>query len=59
MHATYFCTCLPQEFDFVFDIELDEAGPSMRKLKLPYNKESMSYELCTFLCQVRVHVYLF
>ena len=29
-----------QEFDYVFDIELDEGGPSMRKLKLPYNKDS-------------------
>lgn len=29
-----------QEFDYVFDIELDEGGPTMRKLKLPYNKDS-------------------
>ena len=29
-----------QEFDYVFDIELDEGGPSMRKLKLPYNRDS-------------------
>ena len=32
-----------QEFDYVFDIELDEGGPSMRKLKLPYNKNSKIY----------------
>ena len=24
----------------MFDIELDEGGPTKRKLKLPYNKES-------------------
>ena len=24
----------------MFDIELDEGGPTMRKLKLPYNKDS-------------------
>lgn len=29
-----------QEFDYVFDIELDEGGPTMRKLKLPYNRDS-------------------
>ena len=29
-----------QEYDHVFDIELDEGGPTMRKLKLPYNKDS-------------------
>ena len=27
-----------QEYDFVFDIEVDDGGPTMRKLKLPYNK---------------------
>ena len=30
----------PQEYDYVFDIELDEGGPTMRKLKLPYNRDS-------------------
>lgn len=29
-----------QEYDYVFDIELDEGSPTMRKLKLPYNKDS-------------------
>ena len=31
---------ISQEYDYVFDIELDEGGPTMRKLKLPYNKDS-------------------
>ena len=36
----------------MFDIELDEGGPTMRKLKLPYNKDSQlsthtgNYALC-------------
>ena len=29
-----------QEYDYVFDIELDEGSPTMRKLKLPYDKSS-------------------
>jgi phospholipase A-2-activating protein len=32
-----------QEYDYVFDIELDEGGPTMRKLKLPYNKDTDPY----------------
>ena len=33
------CHCpLCQEYDYVFDIELDEGSPTMRKLKLPYNR---------------------
>ena len=33
----------------MFDIELDEGGPTMRKLKLPYNSDSQFYVL-TSLC---------
>jgi phospholipase A-2-activating protein len=32
-----------QEYDYVFNIELDEGGPTMRKLKLPYNKDTDPY----------------
>ncbi|KAL5484145.1 hypothetical protein EMCRGX_G020593 [Ephydatia muelleri] len=32
-----------QEYDYVFDIELDEGSPVMRKLKLPYNKNTDPY----------------
>lgn len=31
-----------QEYDFVFDIEVDDASPTMRQLKLPYNKDGES-----------------
>ena len=36
--CTHVHCCLAQEYDFVFDIEVDDGGPTMRKLKLPYNK---------------------
>lgn len=34
-----------QEYDFVFDIELDEGDPAKRKLRLPYNRsgETITY----------------
>eukprot|EP00731_Ephydatia_muelleri_P024286 Em0016g557a len=32
-----------KEYDYVFDIELDEGSPVMRKLKLPYNKNTDPY----------------
>ena len=37
----------------MFDIELDEGGPTMRKLKLPYNKHS---QLCVCVCVCVIHV---
>jgi phospholipase A-2-activating protein len=46
-----------QEYDYVFNIELDEGGPTMRKLKLPYNKDSQSVQSCLgVLFTVYVHI---
>ncbi|XP_019853296.1 PREDICTED: phospholipase A-2-activating protein-like [Amphimedon queenslandica] len=32
-----------KEYDYVFDIEIDDGGQQMRKLKLPYNKSDDPY----------------
>ena len=39
-HTLCIYLVLMQEYDYVFDIELDEGSPTMRKLKLPYNRDS-------------------
>ena len=36
-----------KEYDYLFDIEIDDGGQHMRKLKLPYNKAGNS--TCTLL----------
>jgi len=41
----YFMIYVMQSYDYVFDIELDEGSPSMRKLKLPYNKTSETLQI--------------
>ena len=46
-----------KEYDYLFDIEIDDGGQHMRKLKLPYNKAGNStctlpQHKCTCTCTV-------
>lgn len=47
-----------QEFDYVFDIELDEGGPTMRKLKLPYNRDSKMPTWILYCVWLMVFIFL-
>ena len=52
--CAYFSFYNTKEYDYVFDIDIDDGGQQMRKLKLPYNKSGKYMYTYMYSC-VHVH----